>query len=48
MEAKHKQFLEFNWRDSQEWQNYYRDIYPTPPGNKIEYYKKKLIIKIFD
>jgi hypothetical protein len=41
MEAKYKQFLEFNWRDSAEWQNYYRDIYPTPPGNRIEHYKKK-------
>lgn len=41
MEAKYNKFLEFNWKDSQEWQNYYRDIYPTPPGNKIEYYKKK-------
>ena len=41
MEAKYKLFLEFNWRDSIEWQNYYRDIYPTPPGNRIEHYKKK-------
>lgn len=41
METKYKKFLEFSWKDSTEWQNYYRDLYPTPPGNKIEYYKKR-------
>ena len=41
METKYKIFQEFSWKDSTEWQNYYRDLYPTPPGTKIEYYKKR-------
>lgn len=41
MEAKYKKFLEFDWQNSQEWQLYYSNLYPTPPGNKIEKYKKK-------
>lgn len=41
MEAKYKKFKEFNWKDSEEWQSYFRNLYPTPPGSKIEKYKKK-------
>jgi hypothetical protein len=41
MEEKYKKFLEFNWRDSADWQAYFGNIYPTPPGNKVEFYKKK-------
>jgi hypothetical protein len=41
MEEKIKKFLEFNWRDSAEWQSYFSNIFPTPPGNKVEHYKKK-------
>lgn len=41
MEAKFKKFQEFNWKDSEEWQSYYRNLFPTPPGNKIDRYKRK-------
>ena len=41
MEDKYKKFKEFDWVNSQEWQSYYRNLYPTPPPSKIEKYKKK-------
>lgn len=41
MEEKYKKFKEFNWQESNEWQSYYRNLYPTPPGSKILKYKKK-------
>jgi hypothetical protein len=42
MEEKYKKFQEFNWTNSKEWQNYLQyDLYPTPPLNKIEFFKKK-------
>jgi hypothetical protein len=41
MEEKYKKFLEFNWRDSADWQAYFSNIYPTPPGNKVDFYKRK-------
>jgi hypothetical protein len=41
MEEKYKKFLEFNWRESAEWQAYFGNIYPTPPGNKVDFYKRK-------
>lgn len=42
MEEKYKKFLEYNWLTSKEWHFYLdNDIYPRPPLNKIEYFKKK-------
>jgi hypothetical protein len=41
MEEKYKKFLEFSWKDSSDWQLYYSNLFPTPPGNKIEHFKKK-------
>lgn len=41
MEEKYKRFQEYDWSKSQEWQNYYSNLFPTPPGNKIEHFKKK-------
>lgn len=41
MEQKMKQFRDFNWMNSKEWLMYYDNLYPTPPGHKIEHYKKK-------
>ena len=41
MEEKYKKFKEFDWQNNQEWQLYYSNLYPTPPPNKIERYKKK-------
>ena len=41
MEEKYKQFKEYDWVESKEWQSYYTNIYPTPPPQKILRYKKK-------
>ena len=41
MEEKYKKFKEYDWVTSEEWQAYYRNIYPTPPPSKILRYKKK-------
>ena len=41
MDEKYKQFLEYNWVDSKEWQLYYSNLFPTPPPSKILRYKKK-------
>ena len=41
MEEKYKKFLEYNWENSDEWHSYFRNIFPTPPENKIIRYKKK-------
>lgn len=42
MENKYKLFLEHDWSNDSKWQNYIsKDVYPTPPGNKILTYKKK-------
>ena len=41
MEEKYKQFKEYDWVRSQEWQSYYTNIFPTPPPSKILRYKKK-------
>lgn len=41
MEEKYKKFLEYNWENSQQWKDYYRDLFPTPPQSKLLKYKKK-------
>ena len=41
MEEKYKKFKEYNWVESEAWQAYYRNIFPTPPPSKILRYKKK-------
>ena len=41
MEEKYKKFKEYDWVASEEWQAYYRNIFPTPPPSKILRYKKK-------
>jgi hypothetical protein len=41
MEEKYKKFLEYNWRDSEEWQHYLRNLSEVPPGNKVEHFKKR-------
>ena len=41
MEEKYKKFKEYNWDNSEEWHSYFRNIFPTPPENKILRYKKK-------
>src|SRR5689334_3364514 len=41
MEEKYKKFLEFNWRDCVDWHSYFSNIYPTPPGSKVDFYKRK-------
>ena len=41
MEVKYKQFSNFDWTKSSEWQSYYTNLFPTPAANKIDYYKRK-------
>ena len=41
MEEKYKKFKEYNWVDSEEWQIYYTNLFPTPPPSKVLRYKKK-------
>jgi hypothetical protein len=41
MEEKYKAFLAYDWQNSAEWQLYYSNLFPTPPGNKIIIFKKK-------
>lgn len=41
MEEKYKKFKEFDWVNNEEWQSYYRNLYPAPPPKKILRYKKK-------
>ena len=41
MERKYKKFKKFNWAYSNDWQNYYRNLYPPPPISKLLHYKKK-------
>jgi hypothetical protein len=41
MEEKYKKFLEYDWQNSREWQLYYSNLFPTPPGNKILTFKKR-------
>jgi hypothetical protein len=41
MEQKYKKFLEYNWKDSAEWQLYLSNLSEVPPGNKVEHFKKR-------
>jgi hypothetical protein len=41
MEEKYKKFLEIDWSNNNEWQLYFSNLTPTPPGNKVLYYKKR-------
>ena len=41
MEEKYKKFKEYDWVNSEAWQAYYRNLFPTPPPSKILKYKKK-------
>lgn len=41
MERKYKKFKEYNFAYSNEWKNYYSNLYPSPPINKLLHYKKK-------
>ena len=41
MEDKYKKFLQVDWENNQEWQLYFSNLLPTPPGSKVLYFKKK-------
>ena len=41
MEQKYKAFSQYDWRNSSDWQLYYENLTPKPPGNRIEHWKKK-------
>lgn len=48
MEQKYKIFKEYNWVYSTEWQNYYKNLYPSPPISKLLHYKKKFYRNYID
>jgi len=41
MENKYKNFLNYKWESSNDWQLYYSNLFPVPTSNKILHYKKK-------
>ena len=41
MEAKYKKFLEFSWRDSEDWQLYYSNLSDIPQPKQVEHFKKR-------
>lgn len=41
MEEKFNQFLRYDFRNSPEWKAYYDNIFPSPPVNRLEHYKRK-------
>lgn len=41
MEEKYKKFLQIDWSTNNDWQLYYSNLTPAPPGNKIPYFKKR-------
>ena len=41
MEEKYKKFLEIDWANNSDWHLYFSNITPTPPGNKVLYFKKR-------
>ena len=41
MENKYKEFISYNWNDSEEWRIYLYNITPLPPKEKVNYYRKK-------
>jgi len=48
MEIKYKKFKKFNFAYSNDWQNYYRNLYPPPPISKLLHYKKKFYRNYID
>ena len=41
MEKKFQKFQNFDWVNSDLWQSYYRNLYPSPPLSKLDKYKRK-------
>ena len=41
MEEKYKKFLQVDWTGNKDWQLYFSNLTPTPPGNKVLHFKKK-------
>ena len=48
MEIKYKNFKEYNWVFSKDWNNYYNNLYPSPPITKLLHYKKKFYKNYID
>ena len=48
MELKYKNFKEYNWAYSDEWTNYYNNLFPSPPITKLLHYKKKFYKNYID
>ena len=41
MEDKYRQYLQYDWNNSEEWKLYFNNLFPVPPSSRIDYYKKK-------
>jgi hypothetical protein len=41
MDRKYADFKKFDFGASESWQTYYDNLYPKPPLNKVEKFKKK-------
>ena len=41
MDEKYRRFKDFNWSTSKEWLQYYENLYPKPPSNRLDFWKKK-------
>ena len=41
MEEKYRQYLQYDWNNSEEWKLYFNNIFPVPPSSRVDYYKKK-------
>ena len=48
MERKYKKFKKFNFAYSDDWKNYYNNLYPSPPISKLLHYKKKFYRNYID
>ena len=48
MDKKYKKFKKYNWAYSNDWQNYYRNLFPSPPISKLLHYKKKFYRNYID
>jgi hypothetical protein len=48
MDRKYNKFKKYNWAYSDDWQNYYRNLYPSPPISKLLHYKKKFYRNYID
>ena len=41
MEEKYRKYKQFDWKNSEKWQQYYCNIVPVPPMARLEKIKRK-------